>query len=266
MHYQPIVFVCGLHRSGTTLLAQYLCESTSICGLTGTNAPKNEGQHVQDVIPDDRRMGGAGLFGFHRYGHLTEHHKWANASVADQIYRSWIRYIKNPSQVLLEKSPPNLIRMRLLQCLFPDSKFVIITRHPAAVALATYKWKWKRATLARLLDHWTHCHLLAASDCQSVRQFLWIKYEHLVTGDPGTISAIRRFVATDIPESISSATSQINSDYFARFTRLQGTFMGRLNLRDRVARLEPMIRLFGYSFEQLDAINPFFFREKSSSH
>ena len=35
--------------------------------------------------------------------------------------------------VLVEKSPPNLVRTRFLQALFPDARQIVVTRHPIAV-------------------------------------------------------------------------------------------------------------------------------------
>ena len=43
------VFICGLHRSGTTTLTNIIATSNLISELTKTKAPKNEGQHVQSV-------------------------------------------------------------------------------------------------------------------------------------------------------------------------------------------------------------------------
>ena len=36
--------------------------------------------------------------------------------------------------MLVEKSPPNIVRMRYLQALFPRASFVMILRHPVVVA------------------------------------------------------------------------------------------------------------------------------------
>ena len=47
------VFVCGLQRSGTTMLYRYLGEHPSIAALQGTPRPANEGQHNQSVYPAD---------------------------------------------------------------------------------------------------------------------------------------------------------------------------------------------------------------------
>ncbi|MDH8276096.1 sulfotransferase, partial [Klebsiella pneumoniae] len=56
----------------------------------------------------------------------------------------------------MEKSPPNLLRLRLLQAVFPDAAFVVIVRHPVAVAYATQFWA-KTPPLEQI-EHWLIAH------------------------------------------------------------------------------------------------------------
>ena len=58
------VFLAGLHRSGTTLLARLLAAHPDISGLSGTGVPADEGQHLQSVYPAAKVYGGPGRFGF----------------------------------------------------------------------------------------------------------------------------------------------------------------------------------------------------------
>ena len=43
---ERLVFIGGLHRSGTTPLADALAQHPDISGLSGTGAPHDEGQHL----------------------------------------------------------------------------------------------------------------------------------------------------------------------------------------------------------------------------
>ena len=58
------VFLAGLHRSGTTLLARLLAAHPEVSGFSGTGVPADEGQHLQTVYPAAKVYGGPGRFGF----------------------------------------------------------------------------------------------------------------------------------------------------------------------------------------------------------
>ena len=57
-----LVFVGGLHRSGTTPLARALSAHPDISGFSNTGVPEDEGQHLQDVYPPAYVLGGPGRF------------------------------------------------------------------------------------------------------------------------------------------------------------------------------------------------------------
>ena len=65
MSDQLLLFVGGLHRSGTTMLARMLAEHPQISGFADTGAPADEGQHLQDVYPVISPGRQAGRFAFH---------------------------------------------------------------------------------------------------------------------------------------------------------------------------------------------------------
>ncbi|HEX5146179.1 MAG TPA: sulfotransferase, partial [Conexibacter sp.] len=179
---ERLVFVGGLHRSGTTPLARWLAESPHVSGLSGTGVPEDEGQHLQHVLPPAIAHGGPGRFAFARAMHETERSPRASRALAIQISRSWAPYWDLERPLLLEKSPPNLVRTRLLQALFPGAAFVVVVRHPVAVALATEKWlgapsRWVSAP--SLLRHWLRAHELFLSDAARLQRVLVVRYEEL---------------------------------------------------------------------------------------
>jgi len=53
-----LVFVGGLHRSGTTPLTRCLAAHSQISGFEGTGVEEDEGQHLQTVYPPARAHGG----------------------------------------------------------------------------------------------------------------------------------------------------------------------------------------------------------------
>ena len=61
-HYAPLVsdyryvFVTGLHRSGTSLLARCIAQHPQVSGFSGTGVPEDEGQLLQSVYPPGSTM------------------------------------------------------------------------------------------------------------------------------------------------------------------------------------------------------------------
>ena len=140
MSDRRLVFVGGLHRSGSSLLATALAAHPEISGLSNTGVVEDEGQFLQSVYPNDAISGGAGRFGFDARAHLTEASPLATPANAERLRREWEAYWPPKGRWCLEKSPANLLRARFLQASFPDAAFIFIMRHPVGVALAVRKW------------------------------------------------------------------------------------------------------------------------------
>ena len=142
------VFVGGLHRSGTRMMARTIAAHPDVSAFAGTGVPEDEGQHLQTVYPKPSARQQAGRFAFVRGAHLTERSPLVTTESRHTLFSEWSRYWDLTCPWLLEKSPPNLIMTRFLQELFPSSRFVIVLRHPIAVACATRE----HAELQSLLD------------------------------------------------------------------------------------------------------------------
>ena len=68
---------------------------------------------------------------------MNEYQALATEETAEAILEQWEQYYDKKRVYYIEKSPPNLIRTQFLQKLYPNSKFVVILRHPLAVVYAT---------------------------------------------------------------------------------------------------------------------------------
>lgn len=172
-----MVFVCGLHRSGTSILHRVLRESPEVSGLRDTGVPEDEGQHLQTVFPTARAFGGPGRFAFDPAAHLTEADAPDPARDRARLLREWGAYHDLSRRLFIEKSPPNLVRTRYLQAVFPGARFVFVIRHPAVVALATEKWTG--TTHLEMMLHWQAAHLTMLADLPHLAHSLVLRYEDL---------------------------------------------------------------------------------------
>lgn len=197
------VFVGGLHRSGTTPLTRCLAAHPEVSGFAGTGVPEDEGQHLQDVYPTARSLGGPGRFARNSHAHLTERSPLAVQRSAERLWRSWSQHWDLDRRVLVEKSPPNLLMTRFLHRLFPEAAFLLIMRHPVVVTLSTAKWA-PRTPLPRLMDNWFAAHDIVREDLRHLPRALLISYEELVQQPEHTLAGVRELLslASPIPHGI----------------------------------------------------------------
>jgi hypothetical protein len=244
---RKIAFVCGLHKSGTSLLARILRDHPNISGHQGTGVPEDEGQHLQSIYEPAYVYGGPGRFGFDERSYLTEKSSLVSSDAAHKLFSEWSRYWDLGADLLLEKSPPNLVRTRFLQALFPNSYFIIITRHPIAVACATRKWS--KTDLRSLIKHWLVCHERFEADRPYLHRTLSVRYEDL-TADPGKLlRQIGAFLEVeDIPVS-HEVDSSINRKYFDEWKMERSGVSGKLASLYEIARYERRIARFNYSLK-----------------
>lgn len=206
------IFVCGLHRSGTSLLHKMLCEHTDISGFKDTDVPEDEGQHLQTVFPAANKFGGPGKFCFDNNSFMDENHNLATKENAEELFKQWSKYWDLDKKYLIEKSPPNIIRSRFFQKLFPNSHFIFITRNPIAVSMATQKWS--NTPAINLYKHWNIAHKTMLDDVQKLDKYIIIKYEDLVSKPDEIISKIFSFLNLETTEINQSVKQDVNKRYF----------------------------------------------------
>lgn len=192
MKNHKFIFVVGLHKSGTTILANLLKKHPRISGFNDTNFPEDEGQFLQSVFPIAKTYGGPGLFGFRKETHLTEESSILTKKNRNKLFSEWSSYWDLKKPCLLEKSPPNLLKTRFLQDIFPNSYFIVITRHPIAVSYATQKWS--KTNIDSLLEHWNTCYKIFEEDRKKLENVLLIKYEDFVSDSNESLKIITNFL------------------------------------------------------------------------
>lgn len=252
MNQHRFIFLGGLHRSGTSLAFRCLREHPKISGFQDSGAPEDEGQHLQSVYPKAFQHGGPAKFGFSNAMQLNETSPLCTQENRRQLFEEWSRYWDVRAPYLLEKSPPNLIKGRFLQAMFRDTYFIFILRHPAAVTLATRKWK-PRMRLSRFLEHWLICHERMRADIEQLERVLVIHYEDFVASPDATLAKMFDFIGLEPPSTGTDeeVRTNVNEKYFAKWRQGTQSMMGRARTKRLINRYEERCRSFGYSLSIL---------------
>ncbi|MGH7226473.1 MAG: sulfotransferase family protein, partial [Gemmataceae bacterium] len=154
--------------------------------------------------------------------HLTE----ADADHPEEIRRrllmAWAPHWDLTRLVLVEKSPPNVIMTRFLHAAFPEAAFVMLMRHPVAVAVATQKWS--HTGVGSLIGHWLVAYETMFADIAELDRVVVVRYEDLVAEPSATMRKVFATVGLPAEDVADIGTKMrvkggLNDDYFQRWQR-----------------------------------------------
>ncbi|MDR3388058.1 MAG: sulfotransferase [Rudaea sp.] len=120
------VFIVGFPRSGTTMLEQMLDAVPMLRAM-------DEQPFFQDVVEHMGRFGLSYPQDLHRLDA-------AQCEQLRNVYWSLVRKTVKlePGQRLVDKNPLNMLRLPLINRLFPEAKIIFALRHPCDVVLSCY--------------------------------------------------------------------------------------------------------------------------------
>tara|TARA_B110000881_G_C18597651_1_gene532658 strand:- start:3087 stop:3881 length:795 start_codon:yes stop_codon:yes gene_type:complete len=250
---KKFVFIAGHHRSGTSLLHKIMKRHASISGCSHTGVPEDEGQHLQSVYKPASAFGGPGKYIFDSGAYMTEDHPLATEHSANNIMMQWGRYFNKKCEYYVEKSPPNLIKTRFLQGLFPKSKFIIILRHPLAVGYATQKWS--RTSIESLVEHTLRGYEILAKDLSYLNSAFIVRYEDFVQNPQIEMDNIYKFLGVDSSPVGNDIRPNVNDKYFSMWDKNREFPMNR-QAYPITPELESRANKFGYSLERYHELIP----------
>ena len=248
---QQLVFVGGLHKSGTSFVHRCLAGHPRVSGFRDTGVWEDEGQHLQTVFRSAAKHGGAGRFGFDPEAHLTETSDLVSEENRDRLLAEWGKHWDRRADVWVEKSPPNLIRGRFLQALFPEAVFVVVMRHPAAMAVACQKFT--RSTYQSAIRHWVICHELAADDAAHLQRLAVIHYERFVADPDGELERVFELIGLE-PYRTGEAVRHGSNDSYLRQFRSSANPLRAIDRRLAIRQSESSVERFGYSLVDLTRV------------
>lgn len=167
------LFVTIPNNSGSTMVYRWLGKKSS-----QTAWLKEEGQSFF------RKKSGPVAFHYKVQGIWTEKpdiftnqelYKW------NKIKEEWNkRWRKNnlTAKVLVEKSPPNVLRAQLLQETFPNSYFLLGMRNPYATVKSITE-KLNRISTERATEHWINCAYKQLDNLDKLEKCCLTTYEEL---------------------------------------------------------------------------------------
>ena len=187
------VFVAGLHRTGTTLLARMIGSHSQVAAISDSPAPENEGCYLQGAIPHTALHGRPGHYATAPEEHYTETSAYNTLETKERLLADWRTWFAHDKPWWIEKSPVNLTRMRLYQQLFPTSQFIVILRHPQVMAAALAKWV--DTDPQELVRYALDAYDLMADDLAYLHSALLIRYEDLVADADGVRRSLFAFLS-----------------------------------------------------------------------
>ncbi|MGH3429790.1 MAG: sulfotransferase family protein, partial [Terriglobales bacterium] len=185
--------------------------------------------------------------------HMTEGSTLVSAESRRKLLEDWGRFWDLSRPVLVEKSPPNLIRMRFLQALFPDARFVIVIRHPVAVALSTAEWK--RSRYSTLVRHWAVCHEIMLGDLPRVNHVCVVRYEDLVARPVETLDSVFAFIGVESVAGPPETVGGGRDDAYFRRWRTWRHPLRRADAALTIAAMNARVRELGYDLTELSMVS-----------
>jgi hypothetical protein len=188
-----------MNNGGSTMLHEYLSKCSLVVPLPrrkdkSSSATSSEG-HVlaRDFMPSPYKLG-VGAMWTEKSSEFENDKNYDWESIKNTWEGGWRRSDKwsDEGVVLLEKSPPNVIRANLLQDNFENSYFILMVRNPYAVSEGIRR-RWGYS-IQRAAEHWVRATSKQIRNLETLNRCIFIKYESLCSNPKKEASKVRAFM------------------------------------------------------------------------
>ncbi len=227
---EDYLFVVPINNSGSSFLTRALSTCQRAIFL------RSEGQHVEGwggPVPRDARLS---LI----WGNADSDYESVLADPAnydwDHIKRTWyeVAQMRDPEQasVFIEKSPPHVARVKLLDEAFPGAKFLFLVRNPYAIVESIGRRRPRLRRFAKVAaEHVLTCLRLQKHNAETFERSILLRYEDMCA-DPETAQL-------EIAELVP-ALGDVNLDQRIRVKGIYDEKLRDMN-EDHLSRLPPAL-------------------------
>ena len=201
----PAPFVCGVTRSGTTLL-RLMLDSHPDLAIPGEThwlpklikqfeRGKQSADDAADLIIDHKRWGDFHLDGEHLRARMRE---LQPVTAADAIRTFYRVYAEREGKTRYgDKTPGYIKEMNRIQRVLPEARFIHIIRDGRDVSLSHLRMNWGPETYEESARLWRNRIRRAQRMSRNVEHYMEVRFEDLVQDTEGVLRRVCDFIELD---------------------------------------------------------------------
>lgn len=184
----PAPFVVGVSRSGTTLLRLMLDAHPDL-------AIPPETHFIPRLLKDLKRAGNPAEAAIET---ITSHRRWPDFHLSADELASRVYALREPTPTNVlrsfyelyaeregksrwgDKSPPYLRKMRRIEGVLPEARFIHLIRDGRDVAMSLVEVEWGPSSIAEAAEKWVDWIARARRQATQVSHYMEARYEDLV--------------------------------------------------------------------------------------
>jgi len=183
------IFLTGTTNSGTGFLRFFFLKHPELSVL------EQEGHHYSKILPNDNQFPKIKNRLFALY---PQYYRWTAKDVnrinTRRIRKDFYKHWDLNKYFLMEKSPHHMIRLKFMDNVFKQSKFICIVRNGYVVSEGINRRKGHK--MKQCAKHWSLANQIMTEDSSKVNIKI-IKYEDLCKNPQENINDLCNFIGID---------------------------------------------------------------------